>query len=469
MKQMRSITQHHSWTESEVQTLLDRILEGKSYQQISLDLPQLSGKPLKDELECRKCLQADGAAYDFFPGLPIYWDFSLDVEISGEAQDDQDTSSLTEQETEEIILFIYHNNSGIDPSKFKVKRSTAFLTTKLWKLQKNDQMVLKIAGKHIEEKRLKPQIRAHEENQAEKEEAVASGVRATSIGHLPTIKSSTNAISTATAKRVSNACDPEETESEDNADAMSIDGVSTIPSVADMTSQSIVDAGPPEQVLSPLDQEFLDLAGDDEQEAEDGSTGGQDEVQDGGEVAEYNTSDSEIEDPPVVRPGQPRHGWYECTDAQVDAFLSRWAKRPKSSLPPEMEDRYFIKHARRWGMTAKRIAESGMLKTVKKEVWAVEYRIRRMLHEGKDVHPRTVEYAARRDKKASRVPRTTRQKEMQRLLTAIKQGQTPQQIVDSGIITNGINTVAAVKHRWESMSYRGYDLPPARRRRNTES
>ncbi|KAL8723216.1 MAG: hypothetical protein Q9181_007331, partial [Wetmoreana brouardii] len=395
MKHMRSIAQLRPWTESEVQILLDCTLEGKSYLQISLDLPKLFGKAFRHELECRKCLQANGTAHNFFPKLPIYWAFSLDVEMSGETQVDHDTSSMTEQEMEGLILFLYHN-SGVNLSRFKLKRSTAFLTTKFWELQKNDQMVLKIAGKHIEEKR--------------------RGVRATLIGHLPTTTSTTNAINEATAKEFSNARRLDETESEDSVDAMSIDG---------------------------------------------------------GEAAESGISDSEFEDPPKVRPGQPRNGWPESTDEQVAAFLRKWAGRPPSKLTTEQEDRSFIKHARRWGMTVKQIRDSGVLKEVSddvpKDVRKVEYQIRLMLHQGKDVHPRTVAHTARRDKKASRLPRTTRQKETQRLMTAIEQVQTPQQIVYSGIITVGTNTPAAVKHRWESMSYRGFNLPPARQRRITDA
>lgn len=141
------------WTEGEVQSIVDGTLRMESYRGISYSFPLYLGIPFRDAVECRRCLQEGGAAHDFFPELPVYWHHSASAEIDGDVQPDQDTSPLTENETEELILFIYHDRRGVDPSEFKIKRSSAFLSRKVLELQSNDAAVLKIAAKNIEEKR----------------------------------------------------------------------------------------------------------------------------------------------------------------------------------------------------------------------------------------------------------------------------------------------------------------------------
>ncbi|KAI4244808.1 MAG: hypothetical protein LQ352_006706 [Teloschistes flavicans] len=173
------------------------------------------------------------------------------------------------------------------------------------------------------------------------------------------------------------------------------------------------------------------------------------------------SSDFEIDDPPIItvtRPPGPDHA--KDLANQVAEFLRRWAQRPASGLSAENEDRYFIKHARRWGMSVRKISESGVLQTGRTDPIGIEYRIRQMLHKGKDVRPRTDGFVWKRHQASLKTPSTPKALEIKKVKQAIFDGWSAQQIVDSGIITEGINIVPAVKHRWSSYLWRGYKFPP---------
>ncbi|KAL8687815.1 MAG: hypothetical protein Q9218_006117 [Villophora microphyllina] len=616
LRKPKSAAQLRPWKSDEVQGIVDAVLRGDDYSWIERNLTgNFLGKPLRTAVELREVLQMDGAAYDFFPGLPIYWDFSIKVAETGATQPDQDTSELTDDEVDELILFHCREMTGVDPSMFKIKRSSAFLTVKLAELAGIDPMFLTVAARNIEEKRaLRARLGGPEastsspglvqparySNNVAMAYARGQNVYAQAPqGRDPEETENEGAIDRHHAARVSayntspdfagshywtsapaphgqysdgtlserdtdaraglggsqftpiNVYDPDETMSE-SMDT-TFDGEESIATMRDLSiSETTVDRSLIQRELDSMDRELLRAAGSetprpevalnhdpgvdmlknlglwednmvqnhqDAAEHEDdggwemsgfqgpdddaaghqiggllagksqGQSGAAGHEDSGGQasgaegqhdITGWNavglqplgfhdlygatgdeTSDDEIDDPPVVHSSQPPgpdHGLHLAN--RVTEFRQRWAQRPPSGLSPEREDRSFIKHARRWGMSDKAISESGVLQTGRIDVRGVNYRIHQMLRKGKDVYPRTLGYAWHRYQAAQRVPNTPKAVEVHRFKAAILQGWTVQQIVDSGIVTEGINTVQEVRHRWDSYRWRGYNFPP---------
>ncbi len=76
--------------------------------------------------------------------------------------------------------------------------------------------------------------------------------------------------------------------------------------------------------------------------------------------------------------------------------MSGRARRPLNHLLAKEQDRLFIKHARRAGMSATAMAKTNMLKTGKKNPEAIVYRIQKLQENKEDVEPRTAQTAWRR-------------------------------------------------------------------------
>lgn len=144
------------WTRPEIQFLLDRTLDGMSISSIQDQLFR-EFHHVRHRDEYVKCLALDGPARKFYPGIPIYWDHNLEAELLGEAVDD-DTSELTRDEVEELIIYLDNSRSGIDPSKFKHHRSSAFLSAELEKLEDTSASVWQIAVANIRENRMRQEV-----------------------------------------------------------------------------------------------------------------------------------------------------------------------------------------------------------------------------------------------------------------------------------------------------------------------
>ncbi|KAI4174182.1 MAG: hypothetical protein LQ343_002517 [Gyalolechia ehrenbergii] len=181
------------------------------------------------------------------------------------------------------------------------------------------------------------------------------------------------------------------------------------------------------------------------------------------EYSGYQSSDTGFADPSLPSgTNVPGPGSQTEAQEQVSEFLRRWSSRSWHGQSEETKDRYFIKHATRWGMSPKAIASSGILQTGRKDPPGVRYRIRLLKGAHKDVRPRTKSTAWREFKRSRNEPRTPKQQERENLLQAIKNGMTVQDIVAANIVTLSTNTVAAVRHRWDSFIRDGMILPAIR-------
>lgn len=253
-------------------------------------------------------------------------------------------------------------------------------------------------------------------------------------------------------------------------ETMSVHDDRSITPAANVTGWTAINGSHSHRELDSLDRLLLGETDFDQPQASQGMYGQEyypeldeakeEEEEDAKVEAGYETSDHEVDDPPVVfANGPPQPGWRQEKADQIAEFQRKWAQRPPSALTPEREDRSFIKHARRAGMTCPEIMSSGVLKTGRTDFSGVTYRIKQLRHQGKDINARTKLAAFHRLRRATKGPSTPIQRDTHRMVLAIQQGQTVQQIVDSGILTATKNTVAAVKHRWESMNWRGWNLP----------
>ncbi|KAL9026166.1 MAG: hypothetical protein Q9196_005125 [Gyalolechia fulgens] len=181
------------------------------------------------------------------------------------------------------------------------------------------------------------------------------------------------------------------------------------------------------------------------------------------EYSGYQSSDTGFTDPvmPSVT-SAPGPGSRAEAQEQVSEFLRRWAARSWNGESAEVKDRYFIKHATRWGMSDSAIANSGILQTGRRDRPGVRYRVRLLKGAHKDVRPRTKFTAWREWKKGRHGPHTPRQHEQENLLRAIRNGMTVKDIVAANIVTLSTNTVAAVRHRWDTFIRDGIILPAIR-------
>lgn len=174
----------------------------------------------------------------------------------------------------------------------------------------------------------------------------------------------------------------------------------------------------------------------------------------------WYTSDDEFPDPehpPEVReaPGKEEQ---ERTRDQIADFQRRWAKRSLDHLPVEEQDRLYIKHARRAGMTASAIEKANILKTKRVDTVGITYRMQKLKESGKDITPRTAQAAWQRYKmKNSKMTPATY--ETAELIKAMKNGKTVEEIVESDIVTVGINTRKAIRHRWDTYIRRNVTVP----------
>lgn len=183
----------------------------------------------------------------------------------------------------------------------------------------------------------------------------------------------------------------------------------------------------------------------------------------------WGTSDDEFPDPeytPVDKaPG--KKGTQE-TKLQIVEFLRMWAERDLDHITSEDRDRLFIKHARRWGMSAAAIAKTGIVKEGRKDAVGITYRIQKLKQAGKDMTPRTAQFAWQQHrKKESHM--TTEDFETAELINAMMNGKFVQEIVDMEIITTCKNTPRAIRHRWDTYIRRGLTLPRIRRKREHQS
>ncbi|KAL8775488.1 MAG: hypothetical protein Q9194_003718 [Teloschistes cf. exilis] len=404
-------SQSSPWTKDELHRVIDAVARGERYEWIaSNEAAHHPGKPLRSAAELREVLQLEGPAHNCFWDMPIYWDFSKAVEDAGEIQDGQDVSPLTNVEEEELVLF-HCRGMNIDPNKFKIKRSSAFLAAQLARLRDDPTYLNKIVASNIDEKRsLKAQLEAFGDAATTR----MQGARTSSQAQHEIDSDEMCIVTVNGAGQLMNANDTDETERESSSHT------------------------PPPEL--PLDGGA----------APEGQSGGQ----------AYETSDDEMEDPPlIVTPRQPAPGHARRVKKQIADFRRRWAQRPPSGLDDDKEDKYFIKHARRWGMSPKQISDSSVLKTGKRDPAAVNHRIHQMLHDGKDVFPRTEKFIWNRHKKTQKIPNTLKEWEAHNLKNAIRNGQTAREIKESGIIAVGKNTVGAIKHRWETYLWQGEKFP----------
>ncbi|KAL9585286.1 MAG: hypothetical protein Q9212_001610 [Teloschistes hypoglaucus] len=427
--------QPRQWTSDELQGIIDAVARGDSYESMAANkTEQLQGKPLRSAVELRQVLQPDGAAHDAFWDLPIYWDHSKSIEDAGEIQENQDVSPLNNIEEEELLLFHCRGMKGIDPNKFNIKRSSAFLTAQLTLLVAEPTSLAKIAGRNIVEKRaLKAQLEA-------------SGVAPmTPIQDVNTFS------------QAAQAHNSDEIEDEGDGDIMDIDGNGSYARAP--VTETTVGHIPSTRELDTLDKEPLR-----ESRSQAPPTGvtldGGAGLEDRSGAQGDESSDDEIDDPPhIVTPRPPAPDYASRLDNQIKDFCRRWIQRPASGLDAAKEDRCFIKHARRWGMSAAKISKTGLLTTGRMDPAGVAHRIRSMLHDGKDVDPRTEGFTWKRYKASQKTPSTPREWEVRNLKEAIANGKTAREIKQSGIITEGKNTLTAIKHRWETYNWHGAKFP----------
>lgn len=174
----------------------------------------------------------------------------------------------------------------------------------------------------------------------------------------------------------------------------------------------------------------------------------------------WHTSDDEFPDPehPPEIQEAPGKDELKRTSEQIADFQSRWAKRSLDHLSAEEQDRLYIKHARRAGMTASAIEKLKVLKTGRVDAVGITYRMQKLKEAGKDITPRTAQAAWQQFKKRNSMltPATF---ETAEVLKAMKNGKTVEEIVEMGIVTVGINTRKAVRHRWDSYIRRNLTVP----------
>ncbi|KAI4112677.1 MAG: hypothetical protein LQ338_008286, partial [Usnochroma carphineum] len=179
------------------------------------------------------------------------------------------------------------------------------------------------------------------------------------------------------------------------------------------------------------------------------------------EIEGNESSDGEFPKLEVPKPKKaPGQGSRARAQRRTDEFLRRWSTRSLAGLTPEQQDRYFIKHGRRWGLSAATLAASGVLQTGRRDAPGVQYRIQKLIHEGKNMKPRTEQNVWRMVEKHNRAQPGDRAWEAKMIQLDIMAGMSAQQIVDSGVVTMSTNTVKAVKHRWDTWIRRGEKLPP---------
>lgn len=176
----------------------------------------------------------------------------------------------------------------------------------------------------------------------------------------------------------------------------------------------------------------------------------------------WATSDDEFEDPEHTSvEAAPGKNELEETKLQVAEFQRRWAERKLDQYTPEQQDKYLIKHARRWGMSVAAIARTGWIQTGREDAIGITYRIQKLKGQGKDVNPRTAQAAWQRNRK-EQSNLTPKVLETSELMRAIKNGMTVQEIVEAEIVTKGVNTPKAIRHRWDTYIRRGCTLPSIR-------
>lgn len=179
---------------------------------------------------------------------------------------------------------------------------------------------------------------------------------------------------------------------------------------------------------------------------------------------EFYSSDDGISDPErmgEVRKAPGKAEWKE-TEKQIEVFLSRWARRSLNNVPAKERDRLFIKHARRAGMSATAMANTNILKTGKTDPGAIVYRIQKLKENKKDVEPRTAQTAWRRYQTRQRIENndlTPKAAESKRLQDAMQNGSTVEAIVESKIVTIGINNRRAIQKRWDTFRRRDVAVP----------
>ncbi|KAL8924091.1 MAG: hypothetical protein Q9208_004228 [Pyrenodesmia sp. 3 TL-2023] len=178
------------------------------------------------------------------------------------------------------------------------------------------------------------------------------------------------------------------------------------------------------------------------------------------EEAGWYTSDDEFPDPEPIRDIRqaPGKGEQKKTEDQIAEFQSRWADRPLDHLSPEEQDRYYIKHARRHGMTASAMEKAKVLKTGRVDAVGITYRMQKLKEEGKDIKPRTAQAAWKQYKKKNSVL-TPATYETIELMEAMRQGKTIEEIVELEIVTVGRNTRKAIRHRWDTYIRRNTGVP----------
>lgn len=181
------------------------------------------------------------------------------------------------------------------------------------------------------------------------------------------------------------------------------------------------------------------------------------------EYGGYQSSDTGFTDPPMPAATRaPGPGYRAEIQEQTSEFLRRWNNRVWNGEQAEIQDRYFLKHAVRWGMSAAAIVNTDILQTGRRDEPGVIYRIRLLKGEFKDMRPRTRQTAWKEYQRACNGPQTPLQLERENLIQAIKNGRTLDEIVQSRIVKLSTNTRAAIRHRWDTFLREGMTLPAVR-------
>ena len=142
---------NHPWKDREDQYLIDAMVRGESYFDISKHLSR--GLIQRSEAECRKRVEFHTTWQNGGHLLPKQWDWT-DRQVFRHRVDHHRTdSSLTLDEFEEILLFKGRGMRGLNPGVFRDQRSAIRLRKEVEKLDSLDPRLFQTAVNVLQKRR----------------------------------------------------------------------------------------------------------------------------------------------------------------------------------------------------------------------------------------------------------------------------------------------------------------------------